>query len=569
MRRFVLYLLLNMRMKTAGTWMSLVLSFVALFIVAISVKVYFDSNQLARTWEAFEKGPGSKSDALGELRGSIGYGGLIHEFKNFVLRGEMVRIARMGQNVEDAYRAIDTYAALGVNERERRALEDVRNTVASYAAALETVALQQLDGTPVRDIDMAVKIDDGPALAALEILAEELNRARRSTASEVYGKVERLSNFALAAALVLGLMQVAVVLGFLFANRKWLVAPMEELSAAMHALAAGDSTVGVPETDRRDELGEMAQAVLVFKDSMIQNEEFTRERQAGRRAREQRAERIEGLVDGFDGNVSGALGAVASAVTELEQTARSMSTTAEQASGQAAAVATASGQATANVETVAAGAEQLSASIAEIGRQVDQSARIAGEAADEMDSTNDTVHGLALAASRIGEIVDLINDIAGQTNLLALNATIEAARAGEAGKGFAVVAQEVKSLANQTAKATGEISQQVTSIQDETTGAVDAIGKIRGIIGEVNEIAVTIRSAVEEQGASTKEIARNVREAARGTSEVNSNIAGVTEVANQAGSAAAQVLTSSGEVLRQSESLRVQIDAFLRDVKAT
>ncbi len=569
MHRFLWYLLVNMRMKTAGTWMSLVLSFVALFIVAISVRVYFDSYQLARTWEAFEKGPGSKSDVLGELRGSLGYGGLIHEFKSFVLRGESVRISRAGQKVEDAYSAIDSYIALGVNARERGALEDVRATVADYAAALETVAQQLSSGKSPKDIDVAVKIDDDRALAALDVLAEELNRARQSTASEVYGKVERLSNFALVAALALGLMQVVVVLGFLFANRKWLVAPMEELSAAMHALAAGDSTVAVPETDRRDELGEMAQAVLVFKDSMIQNEEFTRERHAGRRASEQRAERIEGLVDGFDGSVSGALGAVASAVTELEQTARSMSTTAEQASGQAAAVATASGQATANVETVAVAAEQLSASIAEIGRQVDQSATIAHEAADEMDSTNETVQGLAAAASRIGEVVDLINDIAGQTNLLALNATIEAARAGEAGKGFAVVAQEVKNLANQTAKATDEISQQIASIQDETSGAVDAIGKIRGIIGEVNEIAMTIRSAVEEQGTSTQEIARNVREAARGTSEVNSNIAGVTQVASQAGKAAAQVLTSSGEVLRQSESLRVQIDAFLRDVKAT
>jgi methyl-accepting chemotaxis protein len=559
--------MLNTRMKTAGTWMSVVFAVVALFIVAIPVRVFIDAGQLGKTWEAFEKGPGSKSDTLGELRGALGYGGLIHEFKNFVLRGETVRISRVGRKVDDAYRAINTYIELGVNDRERRALDDLRVMVGHYAAALQTVSQLLGRDMSARDIDVALQIDDALALTALDILAEELSLARRSAASQVYVRVGSLSKFALIAALLLGLTQLLVIAGFLFANRKWLVAPMEALSASMHALAGGNSATDIPGTDRGDELGDMAEAVLVFKDNLIRNEELTRERESGLRAKEQRAERIEGLVDGFDGKVSGVLGAVASAATELEHTAKSMSSTAEQASGQATAVATASDQASTNVQTVAVAAEQLSASIAEIGRQVNQSAKIARDATAEMDSTNETVQGLAEAASKIGDVVKLINDIAGQTNLLALNATIEAARAGEAGKGFAVVAQEVKNLANQTAKATEQISQQITAVQEETTGAVGAIKKIRSIIGEVSDIATTISSAVEEQGASTQEIARNVREAARGTSEVNSNIAGVTEVANQAGSAAAQVLASSGELSRQAESLRAQIDVFLRDVK--
>jgi len=308
--------------------------------------------------------------------------------------------------------------------------------------------------------------------------------------------------------------------------------------------------------------------VLVFKDNLIHNAELTREQDAQRLAGERRAERIATLIGGFDGKVSDMLDAVSSAAGELEKTAQFMSSTAEEASGQAAAVATASDQAAANVQTVAATAEQLSSSIAEIGRQVGQSTEIAANAVSETEGTNQTVQGLASAASKIGEVVVLINDIAGQTNLLALNATIEAARAGEAGKGFAVVAQEVKNLANQTAKATEEISQQISAIQEESGSAVGAIDRIRRVVNEINDISITVATAVEEQGASTREIARNVQQAARGTQEVNANIAGVTEAAGRTGSAANQVLASSGALSQQAESLRREVDAFLADVKA-
>jgi methyl-accepting chemotaxis protein len=192
-----------------------------------------------------------------------------------------------------------------------------------------------------------------------------------------------------------------------------------------------------------------------------------------------------------------------------------------------------------------------------------QSAKIAQNAVDETETTNETVKGLAEAAVKIGEVVDLINDIAGQTNLLALNATIEAARAGEAGKGFAVVAQEVKNLANQTAKATEEISSQIGAVQEETNDAVTAIEKIRGIIGEVNDIATTISSAVEEQGVSTQEIARNVQQAAKGTQDVNSNIEAVSRAAGETGSAANQVLNASQDMARQAEGLRGEVEAAL------
>ena len=360
----------------------------------------------------------------------------------------------------------------------------------------------------------------------------------------------------------------ALSVGIVWATSRSIVNPIVAMTSAMQKLAGGDNTVAVPATGKSDEIGDMARAVLVFKDNMIQNEELQAAAEAEQKAQLARSENVELMIGGFDRQVSDILGTVSSAATELEQTAQSMSSTAEQASGQASAVAAASNQASANVQTVATAAEELSASIAEIGRQVNQSARIAQNAVDEAESTNETVKGLAEAANRIGEVVNLINDIAGQTNLLALNATIEAARAGEAGKGFAVVAQEVKNLANQTAKATEEISTQILTVQEETKDAVTAIEKIQQIIGEISDISTTIASAVEEQAVSTQEIARNVQQAAQGTQEVNSNISGVTEAATQTGSAATQVLSSSGELARQAEMLRSQVDSFLSDVKA-
>jgi methyl-accepting chemotaxis protein len=265
----------------------------------------------------------------------------------------------------------------------------------------------------------------------------------------------------------------------------------------------------------------------------------------------------------FERDVAASVGIVASASTQLRATAQSMAASAEQTSRQAAAVAQAADHASENVQTVASAAEQLSASIHEISRQVTQSTEIANSAVDEAGRTNQMVQGLTEAAQRIGEVVKLINNIASQTNLLALNATIEAARAGEAGKGFAVVANEVKSLANQTAKATDEISVQILAVQNATKEAVVAIGGIGGTIGKMSEIAAAIAAAVEEQGAATKEIARNVQQAAAGTGQVLTNIGGVTDAAGGAAQAAHDVLSAAGELSVQSEKLSSEINAFI------
>jgi methyl-accepting chemotaxis protein len=353
-----------------------------------------------------------------------------------------------------------------------------------------------------------------------------------------------------------------------YATTRAIVPPITAMTGAMGRLAEGDHGVDVPGAERRDEVGLMAKAVLVFKENMVRAKELAAREAEAQKQREARARAIEQLTDGFDSDVTMVLKTVASATTEMQATAQSMTATAEETSRQSTAVAAASEQASTNVQTVAAAAEELSSSITEISRQVAQSAQIAGKAVADADETNDRVRGLAEAAQKIGEVVSLINDIASQTNLLALNATIEAARAGEAGKGFAVVASEVKSLANQTAKATEDIAAQISAIQSSTRDAVGAIGGIGSVIREINEIATTIASAVEEQGAATQEIARNVQQAAQGTTEVSSNISGVTEAATSTGAAAEQVLAASSELSQQSEMLRGKVETFLAAVKA-
>lgn len=274
-----------------------------------------------------------------------------------------------------------------------------------------------------------------------------------------------------------------------------------------------------------------------------------------------------GIADDFEKSVGLVVESVSSAATELHASAEAMSHMASSTNERATSVAAATEQASSNVQTVAAAAEELSASVSEIGRQVARSSQIAQQAAADAERTNLTVEGLTEVARQVGEVVQLINDIASQTNLLALNATIEAARAGEAGKGFAVVANEVKSLANQTAKATEEITAQIAAMRSATGDAVGAIKAIGETIREMNGIAAAIASAVEEQGAATQEIARNIQEAAASAGEMASNIGGVTQAASETGVAAGQVLGTAGELATQSERLRTEVDRFLRSAR--
>ena len=400
------------------------------------------------------------------------------------------------------------------------------------------------------------------ALDGVSKIARDLNKAVKESTNS--GVRDALVSIGIIVAL-------GITIGLLFGIflARGISKPLSHITAAMRRLADGDKTIVVENADQKNEIGDLARALAVFKDSAIEKDRLEEERvEAEKKVEDEKRQAMLKLADDLESSVKEIVESVSSSATEMESTAQSMSANAEQSQRQSETVAAAAEQASANVQTVASAADELSSSIAEVGRQVTQATKIASDGVEEAEKTNASVRGLAEAAQKIGEVVDLINDIASQTNLLALNATIEAARAGDAGKGFAVVASEVKSLAAQTARATEQIGGQIGAIQGATEESVTAIGGIAEVIRELDEIATAIASAVEEQGAATQEIARNVQEAAKGTGEVSSNMDGISKAAAETGAASGQMLTSTQELSQQATRMSDEIDKFLGEIRS-
>jgi methyl-accepting chemotaxis protein len=403
----------------------------------------------------------------------------------------------------------------------------------------------------------------------LDISVQQLvDGVRKETDASTWHAREQIS-FDTMVMLALGVATLvgSVLFVWLYVGRN-ILRRIRSLQRSMQLLSDGDLESEIYQSHQSDEIASMANALQVFRESMLEGRSLSAHQDKDRIVKAERASRMEAQIVGFESTVRTALDSLQGAANSMQTTAQSMSATADQSSALVSAVAAAAEQTSVNVQTVSAGTEELSSSINEISRQVVTSAEIARKAVNEAGQTDSTMQGLADNAGRISVVVDLIQTIASQTNLLALNATIEAARAGEAGRGFAVVASEVKSLANQTAKATDEIRQQIGSMQTVTESAVSAIRNISNTISEINEVTTAIAAAVEEQGAATREIARNIQHAAGGTSEVSTNIVGVSSASSQAGTAAGQVLTASGALRREADVLREEIDAFLSNIRA-
>lgn len=439
----------------------------------------------------------------------------------------------------------------------------------AYLSTIDKIEAQHkaddsLDSPTIKALFEEATAGSAKVAAAAESMSADYNTIAEERSAKVTKMVEDLNFWTI----VIGGLCFLIGMLMWWLTSRSIATPLRHMTGAMDSIAAGDLDTAVPSVERQDEVGAMAKALQVFKENALQVEALRREQElATKRSAEERRAALNKMAESFEASVMGVVRIVASSSTEMQATAESMSSTAQETAHQASGVAAAATQATANVQTVASAAEELSASIADISQQVGQAERISKEAADESAQASTMVQALAEATDRIGGIVQLINDIATQTNLLALNATIEAARAGEAGKGFAVVASEVKNLANQTAKATEEISDQISTVQQNTQKAVDAIKSIGDIIARVQGISESIAQSVQQQSAATNEIASNIHQAAQGTQDVSHNIEGVTRAAETTGASASQVLSASSELAKNAETLDREVRTFITNIK--
>ncbi len=472
---------------------------------------------------------------------------------------------RVAANIEEISKTWAKYLASNLTPEEKAVAEAFAPKRKDYVENALKPGLGLLADRKYAELDVLLS---GPASKLYRLAKVEMDKLvaiQLKDARDQYDEAGR--QYAMVLAFSIAVLSIGLLLGGWIGlmTIRAIARPLENLNGVMGKIAQGQFNSRVV-VERDDEIGVALRNVQAMQAKLG----FDREEQkdTDKRVVVQRKADMRKLAGEFESAVGEIIQTVSSASSELEMSASTLTKTAESTQGLSTVVASASEEASSNVQSVASASEEMASSVNEISRQVQEAARIAGEAVEQAHRTNERVNMLSQAAARIGDVVELINTIAGQTNLLALNATIEAARAGEAGRGFAVVASEVKSLAEQTAKATGEISQQIDSIQGATQDSVTAIREISGTISRISEISSTIAAAVEEQGAATQEISRNVQQAAHGTHQVAASITEVQRGASDTGSASSQVLASAQSLSLESSRLKTEVGKFLETVRA-
>ncbi|UFX43237.1 MULTISPECIES: methyl-accepting chemotaxis protein [Bradyrhizobium] len=510
--------------------------------------------------------------ALGDLRaGVITYRNVIREHMLVeTLEEKLAQEKTLASVVEANTKVRAIYEPMITSPEERTLYNQWVDTWTRYKKGTEEVmalSRKEVGKVPHEAHELNAKTVNKIGLEADEILRKDidLNNAGADKAAQDAAN-SYASAFMLLAIMLGAVIIVGAGIGFLMIRD--VTSGIASIVSPMQALGRGDLTAIVPHQGEKTEIGAMADTLQVFKEALVAKKAADEAAAADAEAKIERGRRVDTITRNFEQMIGEIVQTVSSASTQLEASASTLSSTARRSQELTTSVAAASEEASTNVQSVASATEELSSSVTEISRQVQESARMAGDAVGQARTTNDRVSELSKAAARIGDVVELINTIAGQTNLLALNATIEAARAGEAGRGFAVVASEVKALAEQTAKATGEIGQQIAGIQTATQESVGAIKEISSTIERLSEISSTIAAAVEEQGAATQEISRNVQQAAQGTQQVSANITDVQHGANETGSASTQVLSAAQSLSGDSNRLKLEVGKFLDAVRA-